>query len=359
LSYIIIQNSKIMKETLHVKNFGPIIDAEIFIKDINIFIGTTSSGKSTLAKLISIFKSGALDDSSYISKSAIDFYLLLASYNIDFNVVDETYIKYTGENFYYEFKDRQLFKSHGSLAATDKLNAIYIPAERVFFSTFSQSIFGLINNNISLPKWLIDFGAKYEQARNGIRALNIEFLKVQYQLVDGIDTLNMGNNKVIKLSQASSGVQSAIPLLLVMEYFTNPSLQSHDLFVIEEPEMNLYPSAQKDLLELIINNVSFSKDKLIITSHSPYLLTTLDNLIQAKNAQESNKEISQKVSKLVPQRFWVDFENVACYYFDKGTVRSTLDYETKSIGPSNIDDVSIELSETFEKLLALKYGFHE
>lgn len=49
-----------MKETLQIKNFGPIIDAKIEVKDINIFIGTTSSGKSTVAKLIAIFKSGQL-----------------------------------------------------------------------------------------------------------------------------------------------------------------------------------------------------------------------------------------------------------------------------------------------------------
>jgi predicted ATP-dependent endonuclease of OLD family len=39
-----------------VKNFGPIVDAEIEIKGLTILIGEQASGKSTLAKLIYFFK---------------------------------------------------------------------------------------------------------------------------------------------------------------------------------------------------------------------------------------------------------------------------------------------------------------
>ena len=40
---------------LIVKNFGAIKSAEIEIKKYNFFIGHTSSGKSTIAKLLAIF----------------------------------------------------------------------------------------------------------------------------------------------------------------------------------------------------------------------------------------------------------------------------------------------------------------
>jgi len=42
-------------EKLIVKNFGPIRNIEIQLKDLTVFIGST--GKSTLAKLLSIFRS--------------------------------------------------------------------------------------------------------------------------------------------------------------------------------------------------------------------------------------------------------------------------------------------------------------
>lgn len=43
-------------EKLIVKNFGPIKEAEIELTKYVVFIGDTSTGKSVLAKLISIFR---------------------------------------------------------------------------------------------------------------------------------------------------------------------------------------------------------------------------------------------------------------------------------------------------------------
>jgi len=85
-------------------------------------------------------------------------------------------------------------------------------------------------------------------------------------------------------------------------------------------------------------------------------LTSIDNLIQAGNIVKERPQLENEVAKLVVSSRWIDYENVACYYFSNGTSRSTLDSELKSIGPSNIDDISEELSETFENLLALRYS---
>ena len=337
-------------EKISINNFGPILNAEVLIRDINIFIGTTSSGKSTVAKLISLFKGIA-------SKPDIkypQFNKLLADYNIDFSIARNTLIRYQKDNFSIEIVHQSF--SYTSPPAFIAVNPIYIPAERMFFSTISQSIFGLINSNVSLPKWLIDFGAKFEQARNSIKKISIPFLDVDYEYSDGTDYVQLANNISIKLSQASSGLQSVIPLLLVIQFNTETDKGIEDIFVIEEPELNLYPSSQKDLIEFIIRRINHSQnDKLIITTHSPYLLTAIDNLIQAKNIAKSIPANKEKINGLVSSACWIDYERVSCYYFDKGTCRSTLDEEMQSIGPSNIDDVSTTLSDTFEQLLALKY----
>lgn len=342
-----------MKESLQVKNFGPITDIDIEIKNINIFIGTNCSGKSTVAKLVSIFKSGQLNG---VNEPMGSFKKLLANYNIDFNINSTTYIKYQSDNLSYEVKDNQFESNYSGTGNSTQLNAIYIPAERVFFSTLSQSIFGLINSDISLPKWLIDFGAKFEKARSAIKRFSIDFLNTNYEFLDGIDFIELPDKTKIRLAQASSGIQSIIPLLLVIQYNTKNVKKGDDLFVIEEPELNLYPSSQKDLIEFIIARINQSNDKLIITTHSPYLLTSIDNLIQAGNVAADNEALSADVKKLVPSNLWIDFNNVACYYFNDGIAKSTLDYEINSIGPSNIDDVSLALSETFESLLTLKYA---
>ncbi|PRD47730.1 AAA family ATPase [Sphingobacterium haloxyli] len=340
-------------ERLRVKNFGPLRDVDIEFKNINIFIGTTSSGKSTIAKLVSIFKGGALDGQSPDAMQT--FSKLLANYNIDFQIYPDTLIRYENDDLFYEIEGTE-FRSNISKNNIRSLNPIYIPAERVFFATLSQSVFSLINSDVALPKWLIDFGAKFENARTNIKELSINFLDIQYQWKDGTDYITVADQTTIKLSQASSGIQSIVPLLLVVKHQTNPNKKEDDIFVIEEPELNLYPSSQKDLIEFIIERVKLSEDKLIITTHSPYLLTSIDNLIQAGNVVKERPELQSEVKELVDESCWIDYENVACYYFSNGTSRSTLDEALKSIGPSNIDDISEELSSTFEGLLTLRYS---
>jgi len=151
-------------ETLYIKNFGPINDARIEVKDINIFIGAIS-GKSTAAKLIAIFKAISLRSKITFT----EFKKLLKEYNIDFAVNVDTILHYINENVDIKVDNKTVLIISAEISNQYKINPIYISAERLFFSTVSQSIFSLINNDISLPKWLIDFGAKFEQARNAVK----------------------------------------------------------------------------------------------------------------------------------------------------------------------------------------------
>ena len=339
-------------EKITIRNFGPITEAEIIIKDINVFIGTTSSGKSTAAKLIAIFQSApALRE----KMNPEEFTYLLAEYNIDFAITKDTKIFYQRGDESFELSNNNIRNNFISHTPHSNL-PIYVPAERVFFATISQSIFGLISGNISLPKWLIDFGARFEQARSSLKNFSVDFLQAKYEYNDRTDFVQLQNEVKIRLAQASSGLQSVIPMILVIAYNTDNKKSLRELFVIEEPELNLYPLSQKELMEFIIQRINLEQDRLIITTHSPYLLTTLDNLIQAKTIADQKPFLRNEISALVPAASWLAFERISCYYFNEGSCRSTLDPEISSIGPSNIDDVSVALSQTFETLLSLKYS---
>ncbi|WP_431213803.1 AAA family ATPase [Puia sp. P3] len=309
-------------EKLIVKNFGPIVDAELLIKDINIFIGTTSSGKSTVAKLVAILKGPvfrANPDRSLFLKSLVD-------YNIPYAFVQGTSIRYENGDSVFEIAG-QFFTTNWSVYPPPADEPIYVPAERVFFPTFSQSIFSLISNNVALPKSLVDFGAKFETARKSFLNHSVDFLGVEYVYEGNTDYVRVSDQVKIKLSEASSGLQSVIPLFLVVSYYTLVKGDLENLFVIEEPEINLYPSSQKELVDFLISRIKEAHDKLIITTHSPYLLTAIDNLIQADNVvKENSAAATEAVADLIPTARWINFDQVSCYYFDRGTCRSTPGY---------------------------------
>ena len=96
---------------LIVKNFGPLKDIEIEVREMVTFIGAQASGKSTLAKLISI-----LEDEEFRSNHNSDFKSELQKYNILSYLNQKTYIKYDVlnikiSNFSFEYSNNNYLKS--------------------------------------------------------------------------------------------------------------------------------------------------------------------------------------------------------------------------------------------------------
>lgn len=64
------------------------------------------------------------------------------------------------------------------------------------------------------------------------------------------------------------------------EEVTRLTVPVHTLFIVEEPEQNLYPSTQMELLETIVNLCSGERQHgCTITTHSPFILNYLNVLI--------------------------------------------------------------------------------
>ena len=58
------------------------------------------------------------------------------------------------------------------------------------------------------------------------------------------------------------------------DYITRPHYTS---LIVEEPELNLFPSTQASLLYDMIKMIGHDRDMLVITTHSPYILYALNN----------------------------------------------------------------------------------
>ena len=64
------------------------------------------------------------------------------------------------------------------------------------------------------------------------------------------------------------------------EEVTRLTVPVHTFFIVEEPEQNLYPSTQMELLETIVNLCSGERQHgCTITTHSPFILNYLNVLI--------------------------------------------------------------------------------
>lgn len=231
---------------------------------------------------------------------------------------------------------------------------VYIPAERILMSLFTNSVFSLLQNNLPIPESIKRFGSQYEEAKANQANLPIDFLGVEVKFSNGMDTIRLnGDNVEIEFKQASSGMQSIIPLWAVFCSSLQYSLARS--IVIEEPELNLFPTLQVALVNRMVELLKPTSAKLVITTHSPYILSALDNLIYAKDvydrADESHKE---KVAEVVSADAMVPYDDVAAYHFnDDGIVTYICDPEARSTGAYALDTASNETANVFNQLLAI------
>jgi predicted ATPase len=382
-------------EKLIVKNFGPIKEAEIDLTKYVVFIGDTSTGKSVLAKLISIFR----DSYFLLLNSDEDFEIIfkdqLIKFNIDFKY-ENSEIEYYDENAKIlvlknnkielvnktskrEFKeslqslnkdnlnknlfsqflkfDEKVYLDYMLQRLYEELKSIYIPAERILFSLIGDSMAGLMSTKVALPESYKEFASKFEVARKKTNFFNYTDFKIEYNFENGENFLSVNNTKLL-LSQASTGIQSLVPLLLVFDNTVSEyGLDTSKLFVIEEPELNLFPIKQKKLIDYLISRVQNISHKIVITTHSPYILSSLDTLMLAKNTFDEHPDLKEEINSIVSEDKWIDYDDISVYEVrNDGKVYSIKNEEFRSIDTNAIDGVSDIISEEFDKLTELRYA---
>ncbi|MFM7478839.1 MAG: AAA family ATPase [Microcystis aeruginosa] len=258
------------------------------------------------------------------------------------------------------FKDRE-----GFIPA----EIFFIPASRTLFvKYFTKNIFTFLANNFDLDPLIINFGSNYENAQRLYRIIN-EFQDQendQRRLYDQIklitekilsgsygrekdqDWLYHADGRKINLIDASSGQQEALPMLLILLVFPFFATHESNQFFIEEPETHLFPSAQRDMVELFTLLYANKNCRFFLTTHSPYILTALNNKIMAANVEPV------KAEKSLGYKNTIQFQDVSAYTISNGQTQSILDTEVNLIGINNLDAVSDELSQEFEEILERK-----
>ena len=375
-------------DRLIVKNFGPLKDVDIELNKINLFIGENGSGKSVLGKIITIIL-------NFDTGIEIDILKKFDDYQINF-ISNESIIEFNSNNEkIFELRNKKIildksihvlnevqkaienirsllpekvkkddkffkeilkvFKENGKiekdkieslekyLISLAKLTTQYIPAERNLISIFNKYVTTFITADIPLPKFLLNFSSQYVRAREEIRAL--DFLNVKYKFQNDQERIFYNDKDFLLLERSSSGIQSALPLYLTVKYFA----QKHRGIIIEEAEQNLFPKAQKETVEYIVEQIS-DENNLFMMTHSPYVLSTLNILMMAYKAGNINEVSKEKVAELFNEKQWINPNDFSAYYLEDGITRD-IKGRTGLISENEIDEISDNIQEDFEELL--------
>lgn len=216
-----------MKKTIEIHNFGPLKEAHLKLGLANLIIGLQSFGKSCVMmmacycswveKRISIRQSPKeFEEKGVFLKRFVEYYHVkgydrpetFISYKTD-------YMSFTYDNKTGEFKHK--WGRHRSSYKRPKVS--YIPSER--------NLVSLITNWSGLKTSyynIIDFKDDWDAARSfmkkeeNILGLGISYVYDEYTGKDSIVTRDASN---LDISSTSSGVQSLVPQMVLMDYLCN------------------------------------------------------------------------------------------------------------------------------------------
>lgn len=369
-----------MKEKLRLKNFGPIKDVEIELNLINVFIGDQGTGKSTVSKLYALIYNYAYYDIFDIKAkdthdlNTLKFFRYLELFGLTNYLHNNTEIIFNSKRFNFEFREGVVKTMHPELykfsfpEMPEKLKDFflgldYIPAERAFVSVLADALFALNEMRTKLPTLFNRFGNKYSSARK--EKLIWEYkhlLGADFSHNSGVDSIITNTGKVLPFSDASTGMQNTMPMLVVFDsvvekIMPKENTSPNSLLVIEEPELNLFPETQKKVVDYIISknlDKGRFKTRMIVNTHSPYILTSLNNLMYAFNI---GKKHFENVNKILEEKYWLNPSNVSAYKFlSNGRCEDIVDRDESLIKAEKIDEASVLINKEFDNLMNIELG---
>ena len=387
----------LMKEFIIIKNFGPIENIEIKLKKINVFIGEQGVGKSTIAKLYScmqdiflhfliLFDGNQNKIKKVFQRYGIHSYFKEDTY-IEFNTVTEFIVKYEKEKFtisHPEYNEEQMkifilellkdslehsFISAGlsidsafkdlpdkekEIVVSNMRTSFYLPAERSLVGYASNSLYSMITAKVPLPKMLLEYLSFFEKAKNEYQEYEVPFLGLTFKASKDEDKILIGD-KEIEFKYSSSGIQSIVPMLMIVDYCLKQDYFSS--FALEEPEINLFPTNQLELIRFIISKINQEKgiENLIITTHSPYILSILNLSILAGKIMKMKPELTDDITTILKPEFHLSSSEIEVFSLGKqinGDIEceSIIDSSTGLIKGNYLDAVSSIISTDFNKL---------
>ena len=261
------------------------------------------------------------------------------------------------------------------LGVESTFEQFFVPAGRSFFANIQSTIFSFLSDNRSLDPFLIEFGSFYESLKryyndiivnnNSPQRQDKEFDELTSQILSSNylrekekDYLIHKDSRKVNLTNASSGQQETLPLIIILKALNYISSSGGGFTLyIEEPEAHLFPTAQKRIVELLARTFN-SKNRnfqIFITTHSPYILSSFNNLIYAGNLAE-NIKYSTRVEDVISPKEYLESYLFSVYSL-RNNVRSYLiDEETKLITTTILDSVSDDISIEFDKLLNIEFN---
>jgi hypothetical protein len=255
----------------------------------------------------------------------------------------------------------------------------YIPATRSFFLSIHQAVAGTAGRRDDIQlRFSQDFNYGFESRipKAGLNHALTQWIDSESERIlqgkivaTGSDPhFKTADGRTLRLPVLSSGTQELLPLITCLREYVAASAAvaktldlrqalHKRLFFLEEPESNVFPSTQYDLVRIFARmaHEPILDAHWVITTHSPYILSAFNNLIEAAQVAATRPELKEEVAKLIPEQFWVQPSEFRAYAIEDGILKSIVAEDTGLVSANYLDQVSETIGVEFDELLRLGY----
>lgn len=380
-----------MKESIIIKNFGPLKEVEIDdIKPLTVFIGKSAGGKSIIMKVIVLMRYiyKMVNIRSYLKNAKIT----RSPFKLRFNsllhdglkgmITAQTEIYYTveinGNKYTLKYTNRGL-QSDINIPDKDLIffKEAYVSGMRSLIPIWASKAVSVKGENLGF--FFHETFNDFNDATDVIKEQKLEYLNLKMKVRKSgnrpklftIESLQ--NDAVpIELRYASSGIQTSAPLVAIVHYFAQEFsfkdafqrsvlnyLYKQDLLTkftpginrnklgkyvhihIEEVELSLAPEDQRTFMSNLVEEV-FHKNKkdrklgLMVSTHSPYIVNHLNVLLRAGYFEKARENYP-----------FLEKDDIAVYRVNEGKIISLMATDNDT-GEYVIN--ALDMSDTMERI---------
>ena len=271
---------------------------------------------------------------------------------------------------------KQELKERLSEIFEDNREIIYIPAGRSLLATMSEQLhdFSIADMDLTMQEFINLIGSTKSKFEVKIPDMVKEYTSTvkgqvnnvaidqAYQLINRVlkadyasetdgEKIYFDSHHWLKLMYGSSGQQEALWILMLI--FISILENRKCFMVIEEPEAHLFPKAQNDILKLISLFINITGSQVIVTTHSPYILTSANILLYADKVERRSDKSGKTI---VPKNYRISFDKFAAYKVgaSDNSVETIIDMDTHMIELDYIDEASTIINKDLDELMDLE-----
>lgn len=216
-----------------IRDLGPIADADIFLKDVNVVIGEQSIGKSCVLK-VSCFctwveKRIVIEQNARrFEKKDVFIEELENFHRLNGYVHENTYIGYESDymKFSYDKEHGFSFEWKENRWEYKRPKVSYIPAERNLVAVI-PNWFEVKSVADNIQDFMADWSDARKSIENDKEILNLD-VAYHYDEGNDMDYVKMKNGRFLPFSNVSSGLQSLIPLYVHLVNITSKKYRERE-----------------------------------------------------------------------------------------------------------------------------------